>query len=129
MHEVSVMSSMIDAVLEELGKHQVERVEEVYLTLGSLTFLGEEQLEFAYDILIKGTLLDGSRLIIEKEDVVIRCLSCDYQGPPDKIEGDFHGMIPILQCPKCGEDVELISGKSCTVRSIRVVEKDVPLQG
>ena len=71
MHEVSIISSIIDSVLVELGKHQVEKVEEVYLTLGSLTFLGEDQLEFAYDVLSKGTKLDGSKLVIEKEDVEI----------------------------------------------------------
>ena len=43
MHEVSVMSSIIDSVLEELKGYQVERVEEVDLTIGALTFLGEEQ--------------------------------------------------------------------------------------
>jgi hydrogenase nickel incorporation protein HypA/HybF len=129
MHEVSIISSIIDSVLVELGKHQVEKVEEVYLTLGSLTFLGEDQLEFAYDVLSKGTKLDGSKLVIEKEDVEIRCRSCGYQGPSDNVEGDFHGLVPILQCPTCGEDVDVIKGKSCTVRSIRVVQKDVPVQG
>ena len=129
MHEVSIISSIIDSVLVELEKHQVEKVEEVYLTLGSLTFLGEDQLKFAYEILSKGTALDGSTLVIEKEDVEVRCRSCDYRGEPDSIEGDFHGTIPILQCPECGEDVEVIKGKSCTVRSIRVVQKDVPVQG
>lgn len=129
MHEVSIISSIIDSVLAELGKYQVETVEEVYLTLGSLTFLGEDQLEFAYDVLSKGTKLDGSKLVIEKEDVEIRCRSCGYQGPPDNIEGDFHGLVPILQCPRCDEDVDVIKGKSCTVRSLRVVQKDVPVQG
>ena len=129
MHEVSIISSIIDAVLEELGKYQVEKVEEVYLTLGSLTFLGEDQLQFAYDVLSKGTLLDGSRLVIEKEDVELLCRSCGFQGPPDHIDEDFHGLIPILRCPRCGEDVDVIRGKSCSVRSIRVVEKDVPVQG
>lgn len=129
MHEVSIISSIIDSVVSELEKHQVEKVEEVYLTLGSLTFLGEDQLLFAYDVLSKGTKLDGSKLVIEKEGVEVRCRSCDYRGEPVNIEGDFHGMIPVLQCPRCGEDVEVIKGKSCTVRSIRVVQKDVPVQG
>ena len=129
MHEVSIMSSIINSVLEELAKHDVERVEEVYLTLGSLTFLGEEQLQFAYEVLIKGTPLAGSKLVIEKEDVEICCRSCDYQGVADTIDGDFHGLVPILQCPRCNEDVDVIKGKSCTVRSLRVVEKDVPVQG
>ena len=50
MHEVSVMSSIIEQVLNELDKHEVERVEEVELVVGELTFLGHEQLLFAYEI-------------------------------------------------------------------------------
>ena len=129
MHEVSIISSIIDSVLEELAKHDVERVEEVYLTLGSLTFLGEDQLQFAYEVLSKGPALGGSRLVIEKEDIELRCRPCGYQGEADNIDGDFHGLVPILRCPRCGEDVDVIKGKSCTVRSLRVVEKDVPVQG
>jgi len=41
MHEVSVMAGIVESVLKELEKHEVLRVEEVQLTLGELTFLGE----------------------------------------------------------------------------------------
>lgn len=44
MHEVSVMSSIIEAVLKELNKYDIESVEEVYLTVGEMTYLGSEQL-------------------------------------------------------------------------------------
>ena len=57
MHEVSVMSGIVESVLKELEKHDVLRVEEVLLTLGELTFLGEEQLQFAYEIITRDTLL------------------------------------------------------------------------
>ena len=108
----------------------MERVEEVDLTIGALTFLGEEQLKFAFEILTKDTLLEGSILVIDTEEVEVRCLSCDYLGPAEVLENEgFHGMVPILHCPRCGQGIEVTKGKSCLVRSVKAVEKDVPIQG
>ena len=56
MHEVSVVSNMVDAILKELENYDVEKVEEVNVLIGDLTSLGAEQLEFAYEIVTRGTL-------------------------------------------------------------------------
>ena len=45
MHEVSVMTSIIDNVRSALLGHDFVKVEEVYLTVGELTFLGLDQLD------------------------------------------------------------------------------------
>ena len=60
MHEVSVVSDIVSAILRELEKYNVVKVEEVILVVGEMTSLGHEQLEFAYEIVTKGTLLEGS---------------------------------------------------------------------
>jgi hydrogenase nickel incorporation protein HypA/HybF len=124
MHEVSVMASIIEAVLAELQKYDVERVEEVDMVVGELTFLGPEQLEFAYSILIKNTILEGSDLVISTEKVQVRCAACGYEGGVEYIDGGSdHYVIPDLSCPKCGGRVEIIKGKSCSVNSLKVVER------
>ncbi len=118
------MSSIIDSVLEELKKYDVETVEEVFLTIGELTFLGEEQLRFAFEILSRGTPLEGSKLTIDSEKVSVKCPGCQYHGSVEYIEdGSMHYALPNLSCPKCGGKIEIVSGKSCMVRSVRVVEK------
>jgi hydrogenase nickel incorporation protein HypA/HybF len=127
MHEVSVMSSILDAVFEELKRHNVQKVEEVLLVIGDLTFLGEEQLAFAFEILTRGTLLEGSKLIVEHEPVEVICHSCGYTGKAESLEDEVnHNSVPTLNCPSCGQRVEVTKGKSCMVRSIKVVEEDVP---
>ncbi|MBC7107718.1 MAG: hydrogenase maturation nickel metallochaperone HypA [Methanomassiliicoccales archaeon] len=124
MHEVSVMSDIINAVLGQLGHYEIEKVEEVVLVVGELTFLGEEQLRFAFEILSKGTILEGAELIIETEKAILRCPSCGFEGPPEHIgDGTFHFSIPILSCPKCGNQADIIKGKCCGVTSVKVVEK------
>jgi hydrogenase nickel incorporation protein HypA/HybF len=118
------MGSIIEAVLEELSKHDVEKVEEVDLVVGELTFLGREQLEFAFEILTRDTILQGSKLAIEEEKVEARCPVCGYQGAVQYLDtGMDHYSIPNLSCPKCGKSVEVVKGRSCGVTSVKVVER------
>ncbi|MCX6650985.1 MAG: hydrogenase maturation nickel metallochaperone HypA [Methanomassiliicoccales archaeon] len=122
MHEVSVMSGIVESVLKELEKHKVLKVEEVSLTLGELTFLGEEQLQFAYEIITRETLLEGSKLVIEPEETELLCLSCGYQGKADKLGEEYHMTMPSLICPKCRGKVKVLKGQSCRVTSMKVVQ-------
>ena len=69
MHEVSVVSDIVSAILRELENYKVEKVEEVVLVVGEMTSLGQEQLEFAYEIVTKDTKLEGSKLVIENEKI------------------------------------------------------------
>jgi len=123
MHEVSVMAGIVESVLKELEKHDVLRVEEVVLTLGELTFLGEEQLQFAYEIITRETALQGSTLVIVPEETELQCLSCGYQGKADKVGEEFHMAMPSLACPKCKGKVKVLKGRSCRVTSMRVVQE------
>ncbi|MDD3399281.1 MAG: hydrogenase maturation nickel metallochaperone HypA [Candidatus Methanomethylophilaceae archaeon] len=124
MHEVSVMAGIVEAVLKHLENYDVEKVEEVHLTIGELTNLGADQMVFAYEIVTRGTALEGSQLVIEPEAIAVSCRSCGYQGEVDYVENEeFHNSIPVLSCPRCQGSVDVVSGKSCTVRSMRVVER------
>ena len=76
MHEASVVANIVDAVLEELKKYDVKKVNSVTLRIGDLTQLGTEQMQFAYEILTEGNILKGSELIIEAEPVVLKCRKC-----------------------------------------------------
>jgi len=123
MHEVSIMAGIVESVLKELEKHEVLRVEEVQLTLGELTFLGEEQLQFAYDIMTRETALQGSVLVIVPEETELQCLSCGYHGKADKVGDEFHMAMPSLTCPRCKGKVKVLKGQSCRVTSMKVVQE------
>lgn len=117
------MASIVEAVLQELATHDIEKVEEVDLVIGELTFLGVDQLEFAFEIITRGTILEGSKLNTGQEKIEVRCPSCEYQGPVDYLREGDHFSVPNLACPRCGGAVEVIKGKSCGVRSVKVVER------
>ncbi|MBO4551980.1 MAG: hydrogenase maturation nickel metallochaperone HypA [Candidatus Methanomethylophilaceae archaeon] len=125
MHEVSVVSDIVSAILKELEKYNVEKVEEVILVVGEMTSLGDEQLEFAYEIVTKETKLEGSKLVIEHEKIRVRCNECGYEGEVRMLESDYgEHTIPILSCPKCNGRVKVTAGQTCMVKNLKIVEAE-----
>lgn len=124
MHEFSVMSQMVDSIVEEAKKANAVRVEEVILELGEFTMLGEEQLRFAYDILTKDTLLEGSALTIRTVKGTVEC-GCGFEGEASPKEDSPHRSIPVTECPRCGQLARIVGGRECTVKNLRVVVPDV----
>ncbi len=124
MHEFSVMNQIVNAVLQEVKKHNVKSVSEVHLEIGELTFLGHEQMRFAYQILTEKNMLKNSKIIISEKKAKIKCSQCNYNGKI-KYEYDpsFHFSLPTFTCPKCSNPVDIVEGKECVIKRI-VAEED-----
>ena len=122
MHEFSMTSQIVHNVLAEAEKRGAKKITEVHLVIGKLTFLGLEQVRFAFEALVKGTIMEGSKLIVEEQEGTVKCNHCDYEGG-FKYEDDplYHVPVPTLKCPKCGNAVSIISGKECTIRNIKLL--------
>jgi len=122
VHEFSVTSQIVRSVLGEAEKRMAKKVTEVHLVVGKLTFLGLEQVRFAFEALTKGTIMEGSKLIIEEQEGVVRCNHCGYEGD-FKYEDDpmYHVPVPTLKCPQCGNVVKIAAGKECTIKSIKMM--------
>jgi len=124
MHEVSVVADLVAAINEELKRYDVVSVSEVTLVVGKLTNLGTEQMEFAYEIITKDSILEGSKLVIQEEEIEVECAKCGYSGPVKNLDlgEEVHFKVPILSCPECGSAVTITAGKSCCVKSIDIEE-------
>ena len=116
-------TQIVESVLEEAKKHIARKVTEVHLTIGKLTFLGTEQVRFAYSILTEYTIMKDSKLIIKEKDGVIECQSCGYRGAL-KFKDDliYHVPTPIFRCSECGEAVKVVEGRECTIKSIKMLK-------
>lgn len=129
MHEFSVMSGVVEAILKEIDRFEseegkvIQRVNEVMLDIGELTLLGREQLEFCYRIMAEENRLKGSKLIINTVPAEVLCKECGYSGPIEYFT-EFHLETPILSCPKCGHTVEILKGRECSVRSVNLEIED-----
>ncbi|MGQ9542772.1 MAG: hydrogenase maturation nickel metallochaperone HypA [Candidatus Bathyarchaeia archaeon] len=121
MHELSMANSIVETVLAEARRRNASSVLEVRLVIGRLTTLGPEQLRYCYRLLTKDTMLEGSKLRIEQEEGKVRCGNCKFEGSIQlRDEPQYHLVYPTLECPKCGGGVEVISGKSCYIKSIKL---------
>jgi hydrogenase nickel incorporation protein HypA/HybF len=122
VHEFSVTSQIVQNVLTEAEKRKAKKVTAVYLVIGKLTFLGLEQVRFAYEVLTKDTIMEGSKLVIEEQEGVVKCSHCGYEGG-FKYEDDplYHVPMPTLKCPQCGNLVNITAGKECIIKSVKMM--------
>ncbi len=60
MHELSIVSSIVDSVTETLEAYPGARVKEVRLRVGALASVVEDSLQFCYGIATDDTPLEGS---------------------------------------------------------------------
>jgi len=120
MHEYSVVTELISALLPKLEDHD-GRVSAVILVKGELRILSDEALRNAFELLSRETRLEGSELVIEPVEVRVRCRSCGYAGLAEHVrEEAFHFAIPILSCPACGAEVDVEAGRELYVDRVTI---------
>jgi len=79
MHELSIALSMVEMAAEEAARRGGIQVNAIHLKLGLLSGVVKEALLFSYDVACEGTLLEGSRLVIEEIPVVVYCPTCEAE--------------------------------------------------
>lgn len=115
MHELSIAMSIIEGASKEASNRGAERVHAVHLKLGALSGVVKDALLFSYDLACKGTLLEGSTLLIEEVPVVVFCTACDAEKTLNSIQR--------FCCPSCGTlTSEVVSGKQLELVAIEISE-------
>lgn len=126
MHELSVMQQVTESIMAIVRERRALRVGSVHLQVGELTFLGWDQLEFAWEIYTRneGPPLEGAKMTLERVEARGTCPSCGYSGHLKVVDfPDSHITTPSLDCPECGKVVTVTEGRDLIIRDIRM---DVP---
>ena len=122
MHEFSMTSRIVRAVLEEAEKRGAKKVLEVHLVIGKLALLGIEQVRFSYKVLVEETIMEESKLFIKCKKGKVICNRCNHIGPINfKEDLTYHISFPTLTCPKCDSAVNIIEGRECLIKNIKLV--------
>lgn len=114
MHEFSICTNIVNAVLTEYEKIQPEpvRLLTVRLIVGKLHQIIPETLKSAYEVLTKGTIVENSSIEIQFIDVYCQCNKCRWEGNID---------YPLFICKKCGSgDITLLHGKELYLENLEV---------
>jgi hydrogenase nickel incorporation protein HypA/HybF len=124
MHEFSLMTALTDTVLEASRKSNVVKVLRIDLDVGEGTMAQEDALMFAFETLkAEEKLLAEAKLVITMVPLELKCASCGFEGPPERMEETFHMFTPMLKCPKCQGEITIMKGRDCVIRNI---EAEVP---
>ena len=114
MHELSIAMSIVEMAEEEAGMRGIG-VSAVHLKLGALSGVVKDALLGCYEMACEGTLLQGSRLLIEEVPVVIFCQQCQEQ--------QTLGSTQLFCCPQCGiPSSEIVQGKELEVVALETQE-------
>ncbi|MGA3080360.1 MAG: hydrogenase maturation nickel metallochaperone HypA [Terracidiphilus sp.] len=115
MHELSIVSSVVESVTESLGAYPGAKVLEVRLRVGALASVVVESLEFCWGIAAEGTPLEGSQLVVQVLPVVVHCEAC---GIDSELEG-----VQSFRCTRCGELCgEIRQGRELEIESFEIDE-------
>lgn len=118
MHELSIVSSIVDTVTESVAVYPGARVKEVRLRVGALASVVVESLEFCWGIATEGTALEGAALRVETLPVVVWCERCGREVALDGVQS--------FRCPVCGESaMDLRQGRELEIESIEIDEAEV----
>jgi hydrogenase nickel incorporation protein HypA/HybF len=116
MHELSLIASLFDALLEQARAHNARTIVRVNLAVGVLSGVVPELLESAFDMYKKGTIAEGATLVVERRPFEVRCRAC---GAVETRE-DF-----VFACPACGAtDLEIVHGTELVLERIEAETAD-----
>lgn len=108
MHELAIAENVVLTVLERTEGHHVSLIR---LQVGQLAGVVPDALTFCFEVAAAGTALEGATLEIEVLSGQAHCRTC--------LE-DFALDDAILLCPCGSADVQLLSGRELSVKSVEV---------
>ena len=89
MHEMSVVTSLLSIVREEMEKHDVHRLLLVRVRYGALSNIVPEALSFAFEALTAGTDFESAVLETEEGSLTLQCFPCGHNFPARQGEDFF----------------------------------------
>ncbi|PNG27781.1 hydrogenase maturation nickel metallochaperone HypA [Methylocella silvestris] len=110
MHELGITRNIV-SIVEEAAKGR--RVTRVTLDVGRLSGVTPEAILFCFDIVARGTLLDGAKLDINSIEGRGRCRSC----------GEAFETRTLFEACGCGSrSIERLAGEELKIRNMEIEE-------
>ena len=110
MHEIHLAEGLLEKIKAQAKAEGLCKVLKVKLKVGEMHMVKEEELKFAFDMIGKGSIMDGAELEIEITKLSARCSNCGREIIEKTLK---------LDCPNCGSPhMEIVSGKELLVESV-----------
>lgn len=107
MHEFSLVSDLLETVMESAEKNGISNVTKVKLIIGECHGALPEALAFAFEALSGDTVCSNAELDIEIKIGRLLCTACGHQFPYERLQN---------MCPECGSVyLDMISGRELRI--------------
>ena len=112
MHEMALAEGILDIALDYGKQNEAKRIAEVGLLIGEMSGVEQESLRFSFEMLVKGTIAEGAKLVIKKVPLMGKCSKCGKE---------FHIEHYDFWCPECKDGaLTTISGREMKVEYLEV---------
>lgn len=119
MHELSIIQSVVSIATEAAEEAHASRVLSVTLRVGALAGVVRDALLFSYDVASAGTLLEGSKLLVEELPVVIHCSQCQQDRELPGIQS--------FRCPECNvHSSDIRQGRELEITRMELQQAETP---
>jgi len=110
MHEMSIVSSLMDQIEDVAEKNNLMNVQEVELEVGELKQVIPEIMQDAYKIVTEETRAKGSVLVITLIKAKVKCQEC---------EDVFNPQIDNFVCARCQRaNVQVLQGNEIILKTV-----------
>lgn len=118
MHEYSICTRIVDAVLEEMSRLHPppRRLHKIRIVVGRLHQIVPDYLATAYEMLTRDTPAEGSEMELDVRPVTARCRACTWEGPIEP---------PFFRCGGCEAfEVDVTGGKELYLEHLQVEQDE-----
>lgn len=112
MHELGITRSVVAIVAEHAGRR---RVKTVTLEIGALAGVMGDAVRFCFDIVTKGTVVEGAALDIRTIEARAACRSCGRQFAPRTL---------FQPCPCGSRDIARLAGEELKIKQFEFAESE-----
>ena len=113
MHELSIITSIVDIASEHVRKAHAQRVESIELEIGELSGVEWTALDFAWEVGVQRSVLEQAERQINRIEGRAKCADCGKE---------FTMKALFDPCPACGSFFnEILSGKELRVKALTVI--------
>ncbi len=129
MHEYGLMEAVVARALEACGNDAGARPVRLHVQVGEFAFASQESLETAFEVLTRGTPLEGAQLDIERVPGRASCEACGFSGSARDLGPDLGDPPVPLICPRCGYLLLVAGGTGVVLADIQLQDRGTPEPG
>lgn len=112
MHELGITQSIVDIATRTAREQKAEKILSVTVEIGDLSGVVADAVEFCYEACVQGTLLENSRLIINRIAGTGRCDDCGADASIDNMT---------FACPACGSyALQRTGGEELNIKEVEI---------